>query len=259
MEQVLLVEHRAGVRVLTLNRPDRINALTAALHAALAQAFAEAGTDAECRAVLLHGAGRGFCSGQDLTEAAPGMDLGAALDQRFNPLVRQMRALPKPIVCAVHGMAAGAGASLALSCDLVLAGESAQFLQAFVRIGLLPDAGSTWFLPRLAGSARAMGMAMLGQPVSAAQAERWGLIWRAVPDADLLPEAERLAVGLAAQPTQALALMKQALNASGGNSLDQQLDLERDLQRTAGGTPDFQEGVAAFLAKRPARFTGRKA
>ena len=186
-----------------------------------------------------------------------GVDLGDTLERSFNPLVRRLRALPLPVVCAVHGVAAGAGANLALACDIVLAGESARFIQSFIGIGLIPDAGGTWTLSRLAGDARARGMALLGEPVTAVQAEAWGLVWRTLPDDALLPEAERLAAHLATQPTQAIALMKQALNASAGNDLDSQLDLERDLQRQAGRTPDFAEGVAAFLQKRPAAFTGR--
>jgi len=255
----LLVMRRGGVHVLTLNRPDRLNAFTFALQAALMTALTAAEADLDCRAVLLHGAGRGFCAGQDLTMVEPGVDLGDTLERSFNPLVRRLRSLPLPVVCAVHGVAAGAGANLALSCDIVLAGESARFMQSFVKIGLVPDAGGTWTLPRLAGDARARGMAMLGEPVTAAQAAAWGLVWRTLPDDDLLPEAERLAAHLATQPTQAIALMKQALNASAGNSWDMQLDLERDLQRQAGRTPDFREGVAAFLEKRPAIFTGRPA
>ncbi len=255
----LLVERRAGVHVLTLNRPDRLNAFTLPLQAALIVALADAEADPDCRAVLLHGAGRGFCAGQDLTMVEAGVDLGDTLERSFNPLVRRLRALPLPVVCAVHGVAAGAGANLALACDIVLAGQSARFIQSFVRIGLIPDAGGTWTLPRLAGDARARGMAMLGEPVTGTQAEAWGLVWRAVPDDDLLPEAGRLAAHLALQPTAALALMKQALNAAAGNGWDAQLDLERDLQRRAGGTPDFREGVAAFLEKRPATFTGRPA
>ncbi len=255
----LLVERRAGVHVLTLNRPDRLNAVTLPLQAALMAALADAEADRDCRAVLLHGAGRGFCAGQDLTMVEAGVDLGDTLERSFNPLVRRLRALPLPVVCAVHGVAAGAGANLALACDIVLAGQSARFIQSFVRIGLIPDAGGTWTLPRLAGDARARGMAMLGGPVTGTQAEAWGLVWRAVPDDDLLPEAGRLAAHLALQPTAALALMKQALNAAAGNGLDAQLDLERDLQRRAGSTPDFREGVAAFLEKRPATFTGRPA
>ena len=252
----LLVDRRAGVHVLTLNRPERLNALTAGLHAALMAALEAAAADPQCRAVLLHGAGRGFCAGQDLTEVGPNPDLGEALERRFNPLIRRIRSLPRPVVCAVQGVAAGAGANLAFACDIVLAGHSARFTQAFVRIGLVPDAGGTWTLPRLAGDARARGMAMLGEPVTGSDAAAWGLVWRALPDEELIPEAERLAAHLATQPTQALALMKQALNASAAHTLDQQLDLERDLQRRAGGTPDFREGVQAFLEKRPARFTG---
>ena len=255
----LLVVRRGDVRVLTLNRPDRLNAFTKPLLSVLMAALADAEADQDCRAVLLHGAGRAFCAGQDLTMVEPGADLGDSLDRSFNPLIRRLRAMRLPVVCAVHGVAAGAGANLSLACDIVLAGASARFIQSFIRIGLIPDAGGTWTLPRLAGDARARGMAMLGEPVSAAQAEAWGLIWRALPDDDLLPEAERLAAHLATQPTAALALVKQALNASASHSLDQQLDLERDLQRQAGHTPDFQEGVAAFLEKRLAAFTGRPA
>ena len=209
--------------------------------------------------MLLHGAGRGFCAGQDLTEVTPGQDLGETLERHFNPLIRRLRTLPKPVVCAVHGAAAGAGANLAFACDIVLAAESARFQQAFIRIGLIPDAGGTWLLPRLAGSARARAMAMLGEPLSGKQAAEWGLIWRCVPDDALMQEAERLATHLATQPTHAMGLIKRALDASEAHTLDQQLDLERDLQREAGGTPDFQEGVQAFLEKRPPQFTGRKA
>lgn len=255
----LLVVRRGGVHVLTLNRPDRLNAFTFPLQAALMAALTQAESDPDCRAVLLHGAGRSFCAGQDLTMVEAGVDLGDTLERSFNPLVRRLRNLPLPVVCAVHGVAAGAGANLALACDIVLAGQSARFIQSFIKIGLVPDAGGTWTLPRLAGDARARGMALLGEPVTAAQAEAWGLVWRTLPDDELLPEAERLAAHLATQPTQAIALMKQALNASAGNSLDAQLDLERDLQRQAGRTPDFMEGVAAFLDKRPAAFTGRPA
>ena len=253
----LLVDRREGVHVLALNRPERLNALTAGLHAALMAALDAAAADPECRAVLLHGAGRGFCAGQDLTEVGPDPDLGEALERRFNPLVRRIRSLPLPVVCAVQGVAAGAGANLALACDIVLAGQSARFTQSFVRIGLVPDTGGTWTLPRLAGDARARGMAMLGESVTGADAAAWGLVWRVLPDETLMPEAERIATHLAAQPTHALALMKQAFNASAHHTLDQQLDLERDLQRRAGGTPDFREGVQAFLEKRPARFAGQ--
>jgi len=255
----LLVARRDGVYVLTLNRPDRLNAFTASLHQAVRAALEDAERDPACRAILLHGAGRGFCAGQDLTEIEPGADIGDILEHRFNPLIRRIHAIPKPVVCAVHGVAAGAGANLAFACDIVLAARSARFVQAFIKIGLIPDAGGTWALPRLAGPARARAMAMLGDPVDASQAEAWGLIWRAVPDEELMQEAERIAAQLATQPTHALGLIKRALDASQTHTLDQQLDLERDLQREAGRTPDFAEGTRAFLEKRPPRFTGRPA
>ena len=253
------VERDGAVLRVVLNRPERLNAVTAPMGAALLAALRAAAADGAVRAVLLHGAGRSFCAGQDLAEVAPNQDLGATLEQVFNPVVRAICTLPKPVVCAVQGVAAGAGANMALACDIVLAGQSARFLQAFVRIGLLPDAGGTWLLPRLAGDARARGMAMLGEPVPAPQAEAWGLIWRTVPDEDLNAEAGKLAAQLAALPTEAMRLMKQAFAVSGQHTLDQQLDTERDLQREAGGTPDFREGVQAFLDKRPPRFTGRPA
>ena len=259
MDDSVLVERDGAVLRLTLNRPDRLNAVTGPLHQALMAALDRAATDAGVRAVLLTGAGRGFCAGQDLSEVSPGQDLGDTLQQRFNPLVRAVRAMPKPIVCAVHGVAAGAGANLALACDIVIAAQSARFIQSFVRIGLLPDAGGTWLLPHLAGDARARGMAMLGEPVPAPQAAEWGMIWRVVPDDALLDEAAKVAIQLAALPTQAMRLIKQALEAAGANSLDRQLDVERDLQAEAGRTPDFQEGVRAFLEKRPPVFTGKPA
>ena len=256
MADVLLTARDDSVLRLTLNRPERRNALTAPLLEELNERFAAADNDAEIRAVLLDGAGPGFCAGQDLGETTPGQDLSEALDRRYNPLIRSIRRLSKPVVCAVHGAAAGAGANLAFACDIVLAGHGAKFLQAFVQIGLIPDLGGTWLLPRLAGDARARGMAMLGEPVDAQQAEAWGLIWRAVPDDALADEAAQLARRLATLPTQSIRLMKQAFAASGANTLDQQLDLERDLQSQAGLTPDFREGVDAFRAKRKPRFTG---
>lgn len=257
MDDSLLVARRHGVMALTLNRPDRLNALTVPLIGLLRAALAEAEADPTVRAVLLRGAGRGFCAGQDLAEVSPDQDLGDTLEQRFNPLIRAIRASRLPVVCAVGGVAAGAGANLAFACDIVLAAQSARFIQSFVRIGLVPDAGGTHVLPRLAGDARARGMALLGEPVGGAQAEAWGLVWRAVPDDDLLPEAERIAAHLATQPAQAIARIKRALNASGTNTLDQQLDLERDLQRECGASADFREGVQAFLDKRPAQFGPR--
>ncbi len=258
MTSPVLVEERGGWRRITLNRPDKLNAFTAELHRALAGAFADAAADESCRAVLLTGAGRAFCAGQDLE--AIGDDpsgVGDLLDELYNPLVRSIRALPKPVVCAVNGVAAGAGANVALACDIVLASRKAKFIQAFCKIGLVPDSGGTWILPRLVGDARARALALTGDPVSAEQAESWGLIWRAVDDEALAPEAERLAAHLATQPTYALGLIKQAFAASAANTLDAQLDLESELQRDASTTPDYREGVAAFAAKRPPAFTGR--
>lgn len=253
----ILVETRAGWSLVTLNRPDRLNAFDADMHRALARALDAIAADEGCRAVLLTGAGRGFSAGQDLGAVGQDTRLGDTLELFYNPLVRRIRALRKPVVCAVNGVAAGAGANIALSCDIVLAARSARFIQAFARIGLVPDSGGTHFLPRLVGDARARALALTGEAVSAEQAESWGMIWKAMDDAALRPEAERLTAHLATQPTAALALIKQALDASATNTLDEQLDLERDLQKQAGATPDFAEGVAAFLEKRPARFTGR--
>lgn len=260
METMLLVDRREGWVRLTLNRPDRLNAFNEALHHALAAALDEAAADETCRAILLTGAGRGFCAGQDLSDRVGGAqppDLGATLETFYNPLVRRIRALRKPVVCAVNGVAAGAGANLALACDIVLAAHSARFIQSFAKIGLVPDSGGTFSLPRLVGTARARGLALLGEPLPAEMAEAWGLIWKALPDEALMPEAERLAAHFATQPTLGLGLIKQALDASAGNTLDQQLDLERDLQREAGRSPDYREGVMAFMEKRAPRFSGR--
>jgi len=258
MGDELLVETRGAVRVLTLNRPDKLNALNPALLEALADAFGGIEAEASVRAVLLTGAGRGFCAGADLTQnmGRDARDVGALIDKHYNPMVWRMRALPLPVIAAVNGAAAGAGANLALAADLVIAAESANFTEAFIRIGLIPDAGGTYFLPRLIGDARARGMAMTGETITAAQAADWGLIWRCLPDSGFAEAALEFATGLAARPTQALAAMKQAFNASGANSLDTQLELERDLQHEMGTTPDFAEGVRAFIEKRPARFTG---
>ena len=258
----ILVSLDAAVLSITLNRPEKLNAFTPEMHAELRGAFSRAEDDGEVRAVLLTGAGRGFCAGADLSQrdvspgAAP-IDLSVSLGTNYNPLVRRMRALPKPIVCAVNGPAAGAGANVALACDVVLAARSASFLQAFSRIGLLPDAGGTYFLPRLVGAARAMGLALLAEKLSAEDAERWGLIWKAVDDARLMEEASSMAKALAAGPTKGYALLKRALHASAGNSLDAQLDLERDLQREAGFSEDYREGVAAFMQKRKPAFKGK--
>jgi 2-(1,2-epoxy-1,2-dihydrophenyl)acetyl-CoA isomerase len=259
--QPILIDDRGAWRIITLNRPDRLNAFNAEMHRALAQTLDEAGGDGTCRAVMLTGAGSGFCAGQDLSDVAAGdgaaPDLGATIEQFYNPLVRRIRALNKPVICAVNGTAAGAGANIAFACDLVLAARSAKFIQSFARIGLVPDSGGTYFLPRLIGEARARALAMLAEPITGEMAERWGLIWRAVDDDKLRAEAEALTAHLASQPTQGLALIKQAFARSATNSLDAQLDLERDLQRQAGRTPDYAEGVSAFTAKRAPVFTGR--
>jgi 2-(1,2-epoxy-1,2-dihydrophenyl)acetyl-CoA isomerase len=249
--------------IITLNRPQRLNAFTGPLARQLTAALDAAGRDPACRAVLLTGAGRGFCTGQDLSErlvaedGAP-PDLGATLEGWANPLVRQLRALPLPVVCAVNGVAAGAGVNLALACDIVLAARSASFIQAFARIGLMPDLGGTFFLTRLVGPARARALALLAEPLDAARAEEWGLIWKAVDDAALMDEAHALCARFCAAPHAALAAIKRALDAAASNSLDQQLDLERDYQRELGNSPDFAEGVRAFLSKRPAKFAARR-
>ena len=258
----ILVSREAGIFSLTLNRPDKLNAFNPEMHKLLRDALEEARDEAAVRAVLLTGSGRGFCAGQDLSErnvsadAAP-IDLSVSLGSNYNPLVRRLRALPKPVVCAVNGVAAGAGANIALACDIVLAARSASFVQSFSKLGLVPDSGGTYFLPRLVGSARAMGLALLGERLSAEEAERWGLIWKAVADERLVEEATGIAQTLAAGPTKGYGLIKQAIQASAGNSLDAQLDLERDLQREAGFSEDYREGVAAFMQKRKPSYKGK--
>ena len=250
----ILTSLEAGVQTITLNRPEKLNAFTPEMHKELRAALEQALDEREIRAVLLTGAGRGFCSGQDLSQrrvepgAAP-IDLSVSLGSYYNPLVRRMRELPKPIVCAVNGVAAGAGANIALACDIVVAARSASFVQSFSRLGLVPDSGGTYFLPRLAGTARAMGLALLAEPLSAEEAARWGLIWKVFDDEQLLPEAQALARKLAAGPTKGYGLVKRAIYASAHNSLDAQLDLERDLQREAGFSEDYRKGVAEFLKK----------
>jgi len=261
-ENPVLIDRRPGYRVITLNRPQRLNAFTEAMHQALAAAVAEAEKDGTCRALLLTGAGRAFSSGQDLNEriTASGEVVvpGEALEKYYNPLVRKLRSLPFPVVCAVNGMAAGAGCNVALACDIVLAARSATFLQAFARLGLVPDAGGTWLLPRLVGQARARGLALLAEPLSADKAEEWGLIWKAVDDAVLTAEAEKLCVHFSTAPTFGLGLIKRALDVSEDNDLKTQLDRERHLQREAGSHPDYAEGVRAFLEKRKPVFTGKR-
>ncbi len=256
----VLYEAKDGYALVTLNRPDKLNAFTEEMHQRLADALDRARDEGQ-RALLLTGAGRGFCAGQDLSDRSfptgEQPDLGVTLDRLYNPLVRRLRALEMPVICAVNGVAAGAGANVALACDIVLAARSAKFIQAFAKIGLVPDSGGTWSLPRLLGEARAKALALTGAPLSAEQAADWGLIWQAVDDDRLIEEAEALAAGFAEAPTRGLALTKQAIQAAATNSLDAQLDLERDLQRAAGRTDDYREGVAAFLGKRKPAFQGR--
>lgn len=260
--ETVLVDLADGVIRLTLNRPDKLNAFNVEMHGALRAGFERARDDAGVRAVLITGAGRGFCAGQDLGDRDPRQggdipDLGITLERHYNPLVRLMRSLEKPIVCAVNGVAAGAGANVALACDIVLAARSARFIQAFSKIGLVPDSGGTWTLPRILGEPRAKALAMLAEPLDAETAAAWGLIWKAVDDDKLAAEATALATRLAAGPTRSYAMTKQAIQAAAGNSLDRQLDLERDLQREAGTTADYAEGVAAFLDKRKPEYRGR--
>jgi 2-(1,2-epoxy-1,2-dihydrophenyl)acetyl-CoA isomerase len=260
-ETPILVERRTGYRIVTLNRPQRLNAFNEAMHRALRDALSEAESDPDCRALLLTGAGRGFCAGQDLNDrlsrAGETSVLGGALEAYYNPLVRKLRALPFPVVAAVNGVAAGAGANIALACDVVLAARSASFVQAFAKIGLIPDSGGTWFLPRLVGPARARALALTGEPLPAEKAETWGLIWKAVEDGSLAAEAEKLCSEFADAPTVGLALIKRALDESWDNDLEAQLELERELQRQASLTPDYAEGVRAFMEKRKPRFSGR--
>lgn len=255
----VLYDCDGGVATITLNRPDVLNALDDSLMRALRVAIDRAAGDDGVRAVLLTGAGRGFSSGADLASVPPSaeLDLGKLLRERYHPVILAMRTMPKPVICAVNGPAAGAGMSIALAADIVLAARSAYFVQAFSKIGLLPDAGSTWFLPRFAGDLRARAMALLAERIDAPTAERFGLVWQVFDDDQLLPQARNLAARMATQPTRAYALIKQALNASTGQELSAQLELEATLQTQAGRTEDFAEGVAAFLQRRPPVFRGR--
>jgi 2-(1,2-epoxy-1,2-dihydrophenyl)acetyl-CoA isomerase len=258
---LVLVAKDNGLATITLNAPDKLNAVSRKMIAEIKTCWEELAADTSVRAVLLTGAGRGFCAGADLAdpdrEASATADSGAALDKYFNPTIRAMRALPKPIVSAVNGVAAGVGMSFALASDIAIAGKSASFLQAFARIGLLPDGGSTWFLPRLVGEQRARALAMLAPQISAQQAKDWGLIWDVVEDAELMKTATDLARRLADGPTMALSRIKEAMGRASGNTLSQQLDVERDFQRELGRSGDFKEGVAAFLAKRKPAFKGK--
>jgi 2-(1,2-epoxy-1,2-dihydrophenyl)acetyl-CoA isomerase len=259
--QNILFDITAGVARLTLNRPDRLNSFNTTMHAEVRQALGSlSGGDA--RVLVLTGAGRGFCAGQDLSDraVAPGgvaADLGESVAKNYKPLVLALRSLQLPVIASVNGVAAGAGANIALACDLVIAARSASFVQPFAKLGLVPDSGGTWFLPRLIGHARAMGLTLLGDKLPAEQAAQWGLIWRCVEDAELPTVVDALATQLAAAPTRGLARTKQALFEGWGRTLEDQLDIEGQYQRELGYTADYAEGVAAFTQKRPPQFTGR--
>jgi 2-(1,2-epoxy-1,2-dihydrophenyl)acetyl-CoA isomerase len=258
----VLFEVQDGYALVTLNRPDKLNSFNPEMHQRLREALAAVKSRDDIRAVLLTGAGRAFCAGQDLSDrvmkpGGPAPDLGQTIGTLYNPLVRTLRTLEKPVVCAVNGVAAGAGANVALACDIVVAGRSASFLQAFARIGLMPDSGGTYFLPRLVGTARAMGLALLADKLPAEEAARIGLIWKCVDDAQLMDEARAIAAAFGKGPTKAYGAIKEALYASPHNSLDAQLNFERDVQRELGRTEDYREGVTAFMEKRPPDFKGK--
>ena len=260
--QTILFEIEKGVARLTLNRPDRLNSFTVAMHSEVAEALTRVERDGGARVLLITGAGRGFCAGQDLADrsVAPGdqgVDLGESLENRYNPLIRRLVELPKPVVCAVNGVAAGAGANIALAADIVLAAKSAKFIQSFSNLGLVPDSGGTWILPRLVGHARALALALTGDALSAEMAENWGLIWRAIDDDQLHSETDKLVERLAGGPTRGFAAIKKAMRRSWLSALDEQLDLERDLQRELGYSNDFREGVTAFAEKRRPNFSGQ--
>ncbi len=250
-----------GVAQITLNRPDKLNSFTQAMHRDVRSALDEVKADQSVRVLVLTGAGRGFCAGQDLSERSeePGqeLDLGDSVEKNYAPLVQALRDLPMPVVCAVNGVAAGAGANLALACDIVLAAKSASFVEVFCKLGLIPDTGGTYFLPRLIGSARAMGLALLGEKLTAERAESWGLIWKCVPDEDLVQQTQELARHFASAPTKGLAFTKQALHASASNTLQQQLTLECMMMSELGNSFDYREGVAAFMDKRAPQFKGK--
>ena len=256
--ETILIDQADDIARITLNRPDRLNSFIRAMHAELQAALDEA---QEARVVIITGAGRGFCAGQDLNDrsVAPGeaVDLGETVEESWNPLVRRLAAMPQPVIARVNGVAAGAGANIALACDIVVAAKSAKFIQSFSALGLIPDSGGSWHLPRLVGLARALGLALTGEPLPAEKAADWGLIWKAVEDEALDAEVDGIAGKLASLPPLGLAAIKAIIRSTGERTLDQELDLQRDEMRRLGFTEDYREGVAAFLEKRPAQFKGR--
>jgi len=251
-------KQEGGIARLVLNRPERLNSFTVQMHEEVADALS---TLEGARVLVITGAGRGFCAGQDLNDraVAPGqaVDLGESVEQRYNPLIRRLTSLPFPVIARVNGVAAGAGANIALACDIVIAARSAKFIQSFASIGLIPDSGGTWVLPRLVGQARALGLALTAEPLAAEKAAEWGLIWKAVEDEALDAEVDALAAKFASAPTRGLARIKKMIRESWGHSLDEELDLQRDAMRELGYGEDYREGVAAFMEKRAPNFTGR--
>lgn len=259
--ETIIFEIKDGVARLTLNRPDRLNSFTVKMHGEVAAALAEVETNKAARVLVLTGAGRGFCAGQDLNDraVAPGaepVDLGHSVENYYSPLIKRLSGLRMPVICAVNGVAAGAGANIALACDIVIAARSAKFIESFANIGLIPDSGGTWHLAKHVGQARALGMALTGEPIPAETAANWGLIWRCVDDDKLGEEVDTLATKFAAGPTRGLAATKASIRAAWMKDLHAELDIERDLMRELGRSHDYLEGVAAFMEKRKPKFTG---
>lgn len=260
--QNIIAEEKNGVGYLTFNRPKALNSFNVDMHREVAEVLSQWTKNPDVRCVVISGEGRGFCAGQDLGDRvvdpnAEAPDLGYSIETYYNPLIKTIVNMPKPVICAVNGVAAGAGANIALACDLVIAAKSANFVQAFCRLGLVPDSAGTWFLPRAVGHARAMGLTLLGDKLPAETAKEWGMIWDVVEDAELKTKVTELAERLAKQPTFGLSLIKKAIHQSSDNTFDEQVLLERDLQRIAGRSEDYREGVQAFMNKREPNFKGR--